>query len=444
MPMEPPPRIVNKFDKIWRDWLFFFWQFVFKHTGGSIPTPPATGTSWNAHGNTATGASASPLKVEDASFLIEGSTPASPIGLVPSTGVGTRFMYVGAKGAIRSGIIIAGATSTDWDEANIGNGTTVLGTGGVVTQTYATSLGSANDVTGAGNSCAAVGSSNIVGQGSGSLALGAGNKVTALVNTFSVFAIGGANEIFTSFACTAVGNSNKINGSLNAAVVGINNGLTSAQIGLIVGSGNDIVGISSASVVGNYLKPTAIGAFIVGSGVSVSDRFGNNVANSMMLGANIGAADDATITLVDKKCGIQNEAPLSTMDIGGSVGFKYENVSPNHLDVIDVGATEQYTYRIDMGNITGSLEYAIAELPDLGTTTVDRRIYYFKVTDKDLTANSGAKLRIQPGASDSVELYISGSGPTGYVVGSNGYAQFGIGDAVTLIGNNDDKIWWII
>ena len=44
-----------KNNRTWIKWLYDLWAFIQSHTGGVAPESPATGTSWNAHGNTATG-----------------------------------------------------------------------------------------------------------------------------------------------------------------------------------------------------------------------------------------------------------------------------------------------------------------------------------------------------------------------------------------------------
>jgi len=53
--LEPPPQIIENFTHQWRNWLWYLYDFINNHTGGFAPVAPADGSSWNAHGNTATG-----------------------------------------------------------------------------------------------------------------------------------------------------------------------------------------------------------------------------------------------------------------------------------------------------------------------------------------------------------------------------------------------------
>ena len=53
--VSPPPRLVEKFTTIWKDWLNFQYEHIISHTGNSSPTSPTTGTNWNAHGDTTGG-----------------------------------------------------------------------------------------------------------------------------------------------------------------------------------------------------------------------------------------------------------------------------------------------------------------------------------------------------------------------------------------------------
>ena len=393
MPMEPPPRIVNKFEKIWRDWLFFFWQFVFKHTGGSIPTPPATGTSWNAHGNTATGdgTAGNPLNIVDGAFLISGTTGATPTDIGSP---GTYFSWIPAKGALRVGRVI----DTSWVDAKIGPDTIAMGPDSKSEGQFSVAIG---------NTAECVGLFPV-----NSLAIGSG----CLCASISSAAIG--------FGCESHGTQQLALGFL--AICSDPSGFTNSQ----------------ATAIGANVEAAAGGAVVIGTGADATpNNFINRVPNSVMLGARInnnGGTDKATLTLSNGKCGIENEAPLSTLDVGGSVGFAYNNITAANGTTTLVASDTEYTFRIDvsLGN-----KHTIV-LPLL--STVDRRVYYFKVTNIGGGALGGADiLTIKTNAANQIEDVAAGQGRRFSAAASSSTGiPITSGQAILLFGNGTDGTWW--
>ena len=399
MSLEPPPRIVDKFVNIWRDWLYFFWEFVDSHTGGSSPTPPATGTSWNAHGNTATGEADNPLVIDAGSFLVKGATGNTPADIGIS---GTYLAWISGKGSLRAGRTIG----TDWVDANIGDDSLAIGYRAQALDDGCVSIGYTSTAGG-----------NPVFGGAYAIAMGQAANAP------------GSNAI-------AIGASTTASGNFFATAIGYAAATTK----------------SAALSVGVGTQATADGAVVIGTGKNFgSDPFINNKANALMMGANIGVADLATLTLFESKCGIENESPLSTLDVGGSVGFKYDLVTATNGGSSDL--TDEYVVLVDMGAITSTNTFII-NLPNLGATTIDRRIYYIKFISTtgnwppSTTANS---LQINPGNNDGIEEIDGGAALAGQFKSDGVPLNFSFGGgsgnrgaALTLIADNDLGGWWVI
>lgn len=342
MALEPPPRIIEKFVNIWRDWLYFLYELVDSHTGGSAPVPPATGTSWNAHGNTATGEAANPLKIDAGSLWIEGST-----GDIPATGVGdgtgVRFMYVPSEGgAIRAGRV----TGTEWDL--IGDYSVAFGLDNEVTTAGGFASGSGNSLTVQAISSIAMGTNNSV-TGSTAVAMGASNSATAA----SSIAMGQQN---TSSAANAVtlgsSNSNAVSASVmvgtgNSSVgcpiiIGNNNVNAASGTGaMLVGSNSDISAINGIAI-GKFVSCIHKLSAVIGRGVGPGNELatvssgslvmgiGSDLPSIIMLGGSVGSPGNI---------GIIQAAPLSTLDIGGSVGYQQDKLTST--DAVTSGSVDE-------------------------------------------------------------------------------------------------------
>ena len=344
-------------------------------------------TAWNGHGNTAIsdGTVANILKIEEGSLLIEPTNPLDPssAGETPTAGAGTRFMYIGAKGAIRCGVV----SGTDWDEAQIGinsiavgediiagdrsavfgrrqniTGKNVIAAGQDHTCAVNTSvlLGSNNTVTAIGG--IAIGDTCSAG-GNDSVAMGAG--CVAGTSTFHASSIAlGELATATGIGAVAIGLSSSATGTTNSIAIGsfatvpISN---SMAFGLrTTASGNNSVAF------GRDVIASAQENFCLGLGIDINNQMENDIADSMFLG--VGSVDP-TMIFRNQKVGIIEKNPLSTLDVGGSVGYKQKRVATSPEGSLTL--SDELVVIID----TTAGDFDIT-LPDI--TANDRRMYHVK------------------------------------------------------------------
>ncbi|MEM6524231.1 MAG: tail fiber domain-containing protein, partial [Bacteroidota bacterium] len=103
-------------------------------------------------------------------------------GATPTSGSGTRFMWIPSRSSIRAGSIIG----TEWDDGNVGSGSAAFGQNNTASGQASTAIGQANTASG---SRSFVGGVSSTASGNGSTALGEG--VTA--STRGGFAVGHYN-----------------------------------------------------------------------------------------------------------------------------------------------------------------------------------------------------------------------------------------------------------
>ena len=414
MATEPPPRIVGKFEQIWRDWLHFFWKFVSdhvddfdEHTGGGTPTSPATGLSWNAHGNTAHGGATTPLFIDDGTFYtyspgFVGNTPTE----FESAGVYSAMAFIPAWAAFRVGYNEAG---TPWSDANIGDVSFAFGTNAIASSSNTIALGYYAQATG------------IESVAIGSEADASGNYSVSIGRTAEAAGVSSIAAGQSAFA-----------NNVNAVALGYATRATGSESSAIGSSARATD--QGAVALGFSLNSDGLNSVTVGSGVGANARMTNNQANSMYIGVN---STEPTVILNNliggagtfSDVGIIQKNPLSTLDIGGSVGFKYTNLpAAAEIEKILTALDNEYTFRIDLvaGNYT-------IELPLL--STVDRRVYYFKTTQIGSAATG--QLFINPNEVDFIDDSSGGKLP----VGTGTF--YGAGESMLLFGNGADQTWWI-
>ena len=447
MATEPPPRIVGKFEQIWRDWLYYLYEFIESHTGGSTPTPPATGLSWNAHGNIATGDASTALKVEEGSFLVKG-----PTGDVPADFATFGFngmFFAPAKGAFRAGGVPTAGWTESWLDAEVG--------------VYSVGLGKDNWAPGEngvviGENCQAL-EQNAVAIGFQCLASG-----LAIVGDSSSLAMG-KNAEAKGDSSTAIGTNARTSVAATAAmalgaIVNANNARATSIGATSTASGSDSLTVGSicnalntqAIAVGYRITASGVRAITIGSGPSGAGVAMNNTETDTLW---MGISSENP-TLIMKKQGVSStgtgfigiiqQAPLSTLDIGGSVGFAYSLLTGS-----DAGSdtlSDEYVVKVNMQNVTAGNTYTI-NLPALGPTTIDRRIYYIKIISLNGTWGGGtAFLAIQPAVNDGVEDIASGGSP-GTLLADNTPVNIGMsnanrGTSLTFIADNTSGGWWLI
>jgi len=440
MPLEPPPRIVDKFEKIWRDWLHFFWDLVNSHTGGSSPTPPVTGTNWNAHGNTALGTDTNPLAINGGAFLVtdpSGFSGTPPDGEVPAAIEieNTSLAFIPSKwGAIR-----AGTNSADqWSDANIGILSVGFGYNAIASGIASIAMGDRPEAS-----------------GTTSIAIGGGNPVATQINAICIGTLGSQA---TASATLAIGKAAKARATDSVAIgfqpttdggqsVAIGYVVSTAgQFGIAIGSNADAIGLGSVAL-GSIVQTTGIGSVAIGTGASTfAQQLNNTKADSMWMAVK----SDLPTFILDSRgggpgttgfIGIVEQDPLSTLDIGGSVGFKYTNITAVSGNTHTIGASDdEYTFRVDMSPLTFAQVQTI-QLPQITSTATDRRIYYFKAVALTTVPGAAANLQIKPNTADRIENWPGGQGQR-LVAGAP--LAIDSGTSITIIANNTDKTWWVI
>ena len=158
-------------------------------------------------------------------------------GATPTSGAGTRMMWIPAKAAFRAGNV----SGTEWDDASIGSKSAALG----------------ENNTASGTSTFTAGNDNMI-SGTGSVGIGDTNTVTVS----SAYALGKDNTVTSGIGNLAVGVLNSVTGAGSALAVGASNTVTGA-FGIVVGNDNTVSGAGSA-VLGNDNQPTGPGSFILG------------------------------------------------------------------------------------------------------------------------------------------------------------------------------------
>lgn len=109
--------------------------------------------------------------MKDGAILFSGAE-----GAVPTTGAGTRMMWVPSVGAFRAGV----ANSDEWDAANIGSKSTALGYGPLASGDYSVALGFFTSAYGISSTALGTGT---IAVGAGSTALGSGTTANGLNST---------------------------------------------------------------------------------------------------------------------------------------------------------------------------------------------------------------------------------------------------------------------
>jgi trimeric autotransporter adhesin len=145
-----------------------------------------------------------------------GTTPTSSL-LATDQGAGTRFLWYPKKAALRAGTV----SGTGWDEANIGQGSVVLGLGSAAGQNAFSAGGSAQAT---GYSSVAIGNAVTV-TGTNSIAAGGffntiSNGLASVVGGTLNSATGYGSSIFNSMSSTASGGNSLILGGVSSLASG--------------------------------------------------------------------------------------------------------------------------------------------------------------------------------------------------------------------------------
>ena len=189
------------------------------------------------------------LDVENGAILAQGSTGSTPV-----SGAGTRMMWVPAKAALRAGE----AFTNEWDNANIGQASAVLG----------------------GNNNKASGSNAFIGGGVNNTASGTHSGVVGgngnnASGSFWAFVGGGLDNIASGIAAFAGGGEgNDAIGESSFVGGGTFHAATGQRAAVIGGTDNVASGDNSLVVGGNGSTASGDNAFVAGSSSSTASGRG--------------------------------------------------------------------------------------------------------------------------------------------------------------------------
>ena len=209
----------------------------------------------NINGNVGIGTTSpmAKLTVANGSVLFDGAS-----GATPTSGPGTRLMWIPARAAFRAGSV----SSNEWDDANIGYGSAAFGEDNNVYGDGSAAFGGHNNVD--GNFSAVFGENNIV-SGRDSVSFGNDNKVTG---DAGAAAFGYQNDV-TETSSVAIGFLNNVSGLYSIAFGAIND----------ISGDNSIAG-------GKYVSAPYDNSFIYGSGVDINNKLTTTQTKQFAVGFN--------------------------------------------------------------------------------------------------------------------------------------------------------------
>ena len=297
----------------------------------------------------------------------------STIGVTPMNGAGTRMMWIPAKAAFRAGRV----TSSQWNDANIGNYSVAMGE-----NTMASGLGS----TAIGNTIIASGDySNATGyfttaSGDNSASMGvlttaSGDKSIAM--GYLTIA-SGSNSVAMGQATTASGGYSTTMGQ-NTTASGLNStamGLSTTASGIssiAMGESNIASGLNSTTIghgarasafystaIGESVKSKSFGGFVTGLYNDSTNAVSSGSINSLNRVFQVGngtadnARSNAMTILQNGNTGIGTTSPSNTLDVNGTTA----------TDGLQVGGGTLFT-KMQSGSVTvgssgaGELSYSI-------------------------------------------------------------------------------------
>lgn len=181
------------------------------------------------------------LHLNNGSVLFDGTT-----GATPTSGAGTRMMWIPAKGAFRAGIV----TGTQWNDGSIGLNSVAFGTNTTASGSYSSAFGAGSIASGEYSTAF------ITGFASGDYSFATGYNATASGPTSIAF---GQMTTASGGTSAAFGSTTTASGTASAAF-GFN---TTAQSysSLVVGRFNTISGTAGSWVATDPL-------FVIGNGAS--------------------------------------------------------------------------------------------------------------------------------------------------------------------------------
>jgi hypothetical protein len=409
-------------------------------------------TNWNAHGNTATGDATNPLIIEESSFIIEGTTGDVP-PFIDGT-AGTYFAWIPSKLAFRAQSVdgnqdaIIGARGAAIGRDNtcpatqnfaIGddnllsaNNQYVVGVDNTLEGRHGYVFGRANDLsarTANENRFKYVFGDNNIVDAADTLVAGIDNNVTA-IGTTGDHTVAGKGNVVGGSSNTVFGGFNTAPGT-SSLIAGLQNTISSNGVALGVNAegldgGNLLVGLN--------IKATEKSGMVIGSGVDAGEELINPDKDTLWMGI---FSETPIVILRQFTMGIIEQNPLSTLDVGGSVGYKYTNlrtadepktIGPDDAELNFIVDIEDF----DTGNDGDDPKGYKIYLPKILSTAVDRRMYHFSPihgTTGDSATNH--ELVLIPAAGDFI-WQESDSPVVGDGVNDSINAVFGPGDSIQI------------
>ena len=310
-------------------------------------------------------------------------------GTIPLEGAGTRLMWYTTKSAFRAGYV----DGTQWDNVNVGNYSSAMGSGTTASGQDSTAMGSGT--TASGDHSTAMGQGTTAG-GYASTAMG---KDTAASGGASAAmgqgtTAGGEWSTSMGYFTTASGNWSTAMGKNTTA---------SNTISIAMGWGSTAAGpystaIGSAVVTengtwsigaGQNVRSDAANNLVLGSGVDAANPLLNNTANSLMIGFNrttpalfvsqnavsidntsmTAGLNVSTINAVSKISFADGTVMISTSGFGGGTGAG-DNLG-NHIATTTLNMNTNPVIGVASMTATGSLLFSgnVGAIPATGGGT---------------------------------------------------------------------------
>jgi hypothetical protein len=399
----------------------------------------------------------SKLQVQNGSILFDGTT-----GSTPTSGAGTRMMWVPSKGAFRAGSVLA----TEWDAANIGTNSIAFGAKTRASGTSSSAFGDSTTASGAQST--AFGSANIASGdqsfvtgfnaiASGKLSCAFGDHATS--QAYNSFVIGKYNVISgttTSWVSTdplfVIGNGSF--GALNNALTVLKNGNVgigtatpgyqlelTGQIKIAGGSpGAGKVLVSDANGVASWSASSSGGWSITGnSGTSSSTNFIGTTDNVALVfkvnNTKAGKLDPSGPTFFGYLAGNSNTGASVT-------GIGYQALYSNTTGIHNVGIGYQALYANTTGQDNNAIGYQTLSsiTSGLRNCALGNNVLNTCATGSDNTGIGSGVLQISTGDDNtgvgSLALYYNTTGTNNTGVGTFADYNTSTGSRNTGIGTN--------
>jgi hypothetical protein len=267
------------------------------------------------------------LDVLDGSVLFSGTS-----GTTPTSGSGTRLMWIPAKRALRAGSVIG----TEWDDANIGTNSISFGANNISSGSNSSTIGQANTASATRSFAGGVSS---IASGNGSTALGEG----VLAGTRGGFAVGhyntggGSSSSFTTTDPVFEVGIGASSGSRANALTVLHGG--NVGIGTSTPQEQLVVGDDIGSFYATY-NATTIGGTSTGGALVVGQSLVSNmIMDHGTSGSRIITTDDLYIN--SSNVGIGTDGAINRLDVegGAAIGTSYSGTSTARTNGLIVEGT---------------------------------------------------------------------------------------------------------